>query len=96
MTEPQLNDDVLEVIFRYLDFRSLCSAEMACRQWKKVINDRRLYWQLTKRLCARAMPNVIPVPKKLKRASEAPSRKRQKTNHASGPKAKTKRHTTKS
>ena len=31
----QLNEDVLELIFQYLDFRSLCSAEMTCRHWKQ-------------------------------------------------------------
>ena len=56
---PVLNNDVLEIIFQYLDFRSLCSAEMTCRQWKEVINSRRLYWQLSKRLSALAVPKIL-------------------------------------
>ena len=55
----QLNEDVLELIFQYLDFRSLCSAEMTCRHWKDVINQRRLYWQLSKRLSALKVPQLL-------------------------------------
>lgn len=55
----QLNGDVLEIIFQYLDFRSLCSAEMTCRHWKEVINQRRLYWQLSKRLSALNVPKLL-------------------------------------
>ena len=51
-----LNDDVLEMIFQFLDFKSLCSAEMTCRKFRNIINDRRLYWQLSKRLSAMAVP----------------------------------------
>jgi len=57
----QLNADVLELIFRYLDFRSLCAAETTCIQWKQVINDRRLYWQLSKRLSAQMVPKFCDI-----------------------------------
>ena len=55
----QLNADVLEKIFQYLDFRSLCSAEMTCRHWKDVINQRRLYWQLSKKLSKLNVPKML-------------------------------------
>ena len=59
----QLNDDVLEMIFQFLDFKSLCSAEMTCRKWRDIINGRRrLYWQLSKRLSAMAVPKLIFLP----------------------------------
>lgn len=51
-----LNDDVLEKIFTYLDFRSLIAAEMVCKRWREVINERRLFWQLSKTLVKRAVP----------------------------------------
>jgi hypothetical protein len=54
-----LNSDVLEKIFQYLDFKSLCKAEMACKHWKEIINQRRLFWQLAKRLSALKIPNII-------------------------------------
>ena len=54
-----LNADVLEHIFHYLDFRSLCAAEMTCKHWKEVITDRRLYWQLSKRLSSMAVPTIF-------------------------------------
>ena len=57
-----LNDDVLEMIFQFLDFKSLCAAEMTCRKWRDIINDRRLYWQLSKRLSAVAVPKLIFLP----------------------------------
>ena len=66
-----LNDDVLEIIFQYLDFRSLCSAEMTCRQFKNVINQRRLYWQLSKRL------SNLRIPKELGEASKVGAKKRE-------------------
>ena len=47
----KLNDDALEAIFSHLDFRSLDAAERVCKRWKELIGDRRLYWQLTKRIC---------------------------------------------
>ena len=55
----QLNDDVLETIFSYLNFRSLVKAEMVCKRWKEIIGERRLYWQLTKKLC-RASKRKLP------------------------------------
>ena len=103
----QLNIDVLELIFKFLDFRSLCgkfsniflpfslwtiafclnsknvfpsipfidsncnkyvnvsniyifsAAEMTCKLWKEVVNERRLYWQLSKHLCAQRIPKFL-------------------------------------
>ena len=43
-----LNDDVLEHIFLYLDFGSLKVAEMACKKWKDIISERKLYWKSSK------------------------------------------------
>ena len=51
-----LNGDVLEKIFSYLDFHSLIAAEMVCKQWKEVIDDRRLFWQLSKSICRGRAP----------------------------------------
>ena len=58
----QLNNDVLEIIFNYLDFKSLCAAEMTCKLWKEVVNERRLYWQLSKRLSAQMVPKFVNFP----------------------------------
>jgi len=55
----QLNIGVLELIFKFLDFRSLCAAEMTCKLWKEVVNERRLYWQLSKQLCAQRVPRFL-------------------------------------
>lgn len=57
--ELRWNDDVLEKIFQFLDFKSLCAAELTCRQWHDIINDRRLFWQLSKSLSAVAVPRLI-------------------------------------
>ena len=62
----QLNADVLELIFKHLDFRSLCNVEMTCKLWKEVVNSRRLFWQLSKRLSAQMVPKFVNFP-----ASEA-------------------------
>ena len=55
-----LNDDVLEKIFTYLNFRSLIVAEMVCKRWKEIICERRLFWQLSKKLC-RASKRKLPM-----------------------------------
>ena len=34
----------------YLDFQSLISSEMTCWRWRSLINDRRLFWQLSKNI----------------------------------------------
>ena len=54
-----LNDDVLEKLFTYLNFRSLIAAEMVCKRWRQLINERRLFWQLSKSLCRRSIPKVL-------------------------------------
>ena len=46
-----LNSDVLERIFSYLSFRDLLAAELCCKKWKDVIDTRRVYKQLAKRIC---------------------------------------------
>ena len=46
----QLPDEILEKIFTYLDFQSLISSEMTCWRWRSLINDRRLFWQLSKNI----------------------------------------------
>ena len=53
MSKPtcQLNSDVLERIFSFLSFRDLLAAELCCRKWKDVIDSRRVYKQLAKRIC---------------------------------------------
>ena len=73
-----LNADVLEKIFQYLDFRSLNAAELTCKPWKMVINDRRLYWQLSKRLSSIAVPPILaacssPASRKHKRKKKSRS-----------------------
>ena len=47
----ELNSDVLEKIFSFLEFRHLLAAELVCKKWKAVIDSRRLYKQLAKRIC---------------------------------------------
>lgn len=77
----ELNADVLEIIFQYLDFRSLCAAEMTCKHWKNVINNRRLYWQLSKRLSARSVPRIFGTNTRKRKSdfqSEAINRERRK------------------
>ena len=54
-----LNDDVLEKLFTYLNFRSLIAAEMVCKRWRQLINERRLFWQLSKSLCRVPIPKVL-------------------------------------
>jgi len=51
--EARLNPDVLELIFRHLDFKELLAVELVCKQWKEVVDNRRLYKQLAKRICSR-------------------------------------------
>lgn len=46
----RLPEEVLEKIFGYLDFGSLIRSEMTCRLWRKIINERRLFWQLSKNI----------------------------------------------
>lgn len=55
-----LNADVLEQIFKLLDFGSLLACELTCKKWKEVINDRRLYWQLSKALLKKPVTFHIP------------------------------------
>ena len=62
MMAVQLNADVLELIFKHLDFRSLCNVEMTCKLWKEVVNSRRLFWQLSKRLSAQMVPKFVNFP----------------------------------
>ena len=49
--QPHLNSDVLELIFRHLDFRDLLAAELVCRKWKEVVDGRRLFKQLARKIC---------------------------------------------
>ena len=51
--QPHLNGDVLELIFRHLDFRDLLAAELVCRKWKEVVDGRRLFRQLARKICNR-------------------------------------------
>jgi len=51
--EARLNPDVLELIFRHLNFKELLAAELVCKQWKEVVDSRRLYKQLAKKICSR-------------------------------------------
>merc|ERR1712156_86482 len=51
--EARLNPDVLELIFRHLNFKELLAVELVCKQWKEVVGNRRLYEQLAKRICSR-------------------------------------------
>merc|ERR1712181_21843 len=51
--EARLNPDVLELIFRHLNFKELLAAELVCKQWKGVVDARRLYKQLARKICAR-------------------------------------------
>ncbi|XP_023336057.1 F-box/WD repeat-containing protein 11 [Eurytemora carolleeae] len=53
MSTEDLNDDVLEKIFRNLEFKDLLAAELCCKQWRRVISERRLFRQLTRKLCKR-------------------------------------------
>jgi hypothetical protein len=46
--------ELFNLNFFFLNFR-----------WQDIINDRRLYWQLTKRLCRAPLPKLIPVTSKL-------------------------------
>ena len=73
-----LNDDVLEKIFNYLDFRSLIAAEMACKRWQQVINERRLFWQLSKSLCRMPIPKVLSGEDTCRTKKHASSRKKRK------------------
>ena len=87
----KLNDDALEAIFSHLDFRSLDAAERVCKRWKELIGDRRLYWQLTKRLCRatkRKLPksftfNKSSLYKERRKLCPAPIRKLPKSNKLS-------------
>ena len=116
MTIVQLNTDVLELIFKFLDFRSLCgklhnfsnhfhplyyarvhtevyyfvlvlktleiyttffsAAEMTCKLWKEVVNERRLYWQLSKHLCAQRVPKFLNNHSDSKNSSNGRGKKR--------------------
>ena len=51
-----LNSDVLELIFSYMDFKSLLAVELTCVRWRDLVRHRRLFWQLSKRLLARPPP----------------------------------------
>ena len=51
-----LNLDVLEMIFSHLDFKSLLAIELTCTRWRDLVRDRRLFWQLSKRLLAKPPP----------------------------------------
>lgn len=73
-----LNEDVLELIFRFLDFRSLCAAEETCKMWKRVIDERRLYWQLSKRLCRHKLPILCSKRRKIEAKKNAAYYKRHK------------------
>ena len=53
---PDLNADVLSHIFSFLDFRGLIRCEMTCKAFQAVIRERRLFWQLSKRLVLRPNP----------------------------------------
>merc|ERR1712136_465683 len=57
----QMPDEVLEKILCYLDFSSLIACEMTCKRWHKLINQRRLFWQLAKNI---AKSEVIKKKKK--------------------------------
>ena len=46
----ELPDEVLEKILTYLDFGSLIASEMTCRRWHRLVNERRLFWQLAKNI----------------------------------------------
>ena len=50
---PELNSDVLELIFRHLEFKDLLAVELVCRRWKEVVGNRRLFKQLAKRICSK-------------------------------------------
>jgi len=38
-----LPDDVLELVFRLLDYKGLEKVEATCQRWRRVVDERRLY-----------------------------------------------------
>jgi len=54
-TIVDLNDDVLERIFTFLDFKDLLAAELCCLRWKSLIVDRRLFRQLSRQICKKSI-----------------------------------------
>ena len=51
-----LDGDSMEFIFSFLAFWDLCACEKTCVTWRDLINDRRLYWKLTKRIANMPVP----------------------------------------
>ena len=43
-------DHVAENILSYLDFKSLCAAELVCKEWNRVISDGMLWKKLIERM----------------------------------------------
>lgn len=43
-------DHVAEKILGYLDAKTLCAAEMVCREWRRVISDGMLWKKLIERM----------------------------------------------
>lgn len=60
-SSPQLNADVLEKIFLLLPFRDLLAVELVCKTWKEVVDSRRVYKQLARRICRKAvnLPGLV-------------------------------------
>ena len=58
----KLPDEILEKVFCYLDFSSLIATEMTCRRWHKLVNERRLFWQLAKNIAKSEVVKKKPRP----------------------------------
>jgi len=55
VSAESLNEDVLERIFTFLDFKDLLQAELCCLKWRRVITERRMYRQLSRRICRKTV-----------------------------------------
>jgi hypothetical protein len=79
----RLIPDVLEKIFVFLSYTDLKSAELTCTSWRSVVAERRMYWQLTKRIAMSRAPfqmNMVKTNKRTSfRAANWTGKKRRKT-----------------